>query len=324
MYIGSVKFFKHLILCVLSILIVTPSILCVVLFGRLTNVQSQLSAVETNIAQLSTAADTQEQAPKSTGDDTISVDNAADISVAGSIANGKVKKETEIAYQSIYPHLYADIPKEQTKKDKVIYLTFDDGPSENTIAVLDTLDKYQIKACFFVTATGKSNERYKALLQDIVNRGHTLAIHTYSHEYKKIYASVDAYLEDFNKIYELIYDTTGYKPTIFRFPGGSINGYSAQIYQEIIAEMTRRGFLYYDWNVSAQDASNSATVQSITNSVLTGVDKVNRGIVLMHDSIYTTNTIHSLPAIIEGILARGYTIEQLTNEVAPIIFSYQN
>lgn len=321
MYIGSVKFFKHIIVVFLTILVLTPTVLCVMLFARLDTLNQRVLSLEASLNELTVTLDNAAiegavSSSKTHGDD--------DVSVAGDAVSLSSQDSTELSYRSLYPDLRTEIPAQLIKKEKAIYLTFDDGPSENTIAVLDTLDKYNAKACFFVTGNGNKNPRYSEIMKEITKRGHTIAIHTYSHEYKKIYSSVDAYLEDFNEIYNLIYEITGVKPTIFRFPGGSINGYNSHIYQEIIAEMTRRGFLYYDWNISAQDASKAATVQSITTSVLTGVDKVSRGIVLMHDSTYTASTLASLPTIIEGVIARGYTIEPLTNDVAPIIFSYEN
>lgn len=131
--------------------------------------------------------------------------------------------------------------------DNAVYLTFDDGPSARTDEILEILDKYGVKATFFVVGANEEGDLER--MQKIVAAGHTLAIHSYSHDYKKIYASVEAYLEDFNQMFCQIYEATGVKPQIFRFPGGSVNSYNVGIHQQLIAEMTRRGFVYFDWNV---------------------------------------------------------------------------
>ena len=148
--------------------------------------------------------------------------------------------------------------------DNAVYLTFDDGPSARTDEILEILDKYGVKATFFVVGANEEGDLER--MQKIVAAGHTLAIHSYSHDYKKIYASVEAYLEDFNQMFCQIYEATGVKPQIFRFPGGSVNSYNVGIHQQLIAEMTRRGFVYFDWNVANGDAVFSK------NSALVGAD----------------------------------------------------
>ena len=112
--------------------------------------------------------------------------------------------------------MYVTAPEEFISNDNVIYLTFDDGPSRNTIDILNILDKYNIKATFFVT--GNESEQGIAVLKEIVKRGHTIGVHSYSHDYKKIYSNVDAFLDDFYKAFDYVYKNTGVKPTIFRFP----------------------------------------------------------------------------------------------------------
>jgi len=121
-------------------------------------------------------------------------------------------------YRKKYPVLYAGATySEEDTSDLKVYLTFDDGPSDLTPQVLDLLDKYDAKATFFVVYT--DNEKYTSYLKDIVDRGHTLALHSYSHNYDKIYKSVDAFLEDFEKVYNWVYEETGERATLFRFSG---------------------------------------------------------------------------------------------------------
>ena len=118
--------------------------------------------------------------------------------------------EGELAYQSLYPELYVPIVEKIPVKDgdKVIYLTYDDGPSEETERLLDILDQEGVKATFFVMAQGKSLEDCKKWLKMIVDRGHAIGVHTYSHQYKEIYASPQAFLEDFKKMHDLIYEAS--------------------------------------------------------------------------------------------------------------------
>ena len=141
--------------------------------------------------------------------------------------------------------------------------------------------------------------------------------------YSEIYSSVENYLEDFNTLWQQVFEITGVKCEIFRFAGGSINGYNGQIYQEIIAEMTRRGFVYYDWNVSSGDAGTGTN--SVSSIIANGTSPKHheRAIILMHDSYYKTTTALALPQIIDFYEANGYSVKPLTNEVKPVIFSYK-
>ena len=100
-----------------------------------------------------------------------------------------------------------------------------------------------------------------------VEEGHTIGIHCNEHDYGKIYASVDSYLEDFQKAYDTVYEVTGVEPVLFRFPGGSINAYNKKVYEDIIEEMTAGGFVYFDWNASLEDAvSKSEPEELIANA----------------------------------------------------------
>ena len=112
-----------------------------------------------------------------------------------------------------------------------------------------------MKATFFVV--GGDTEKQRQWMRDIVEDGHTLGMHSYTHDYYKIYASVEAFLDDYYKLFTNIKEATGQTPTIFRFPGGSVNSYDYPVYREIVAEMLRRGFVFYDWNLSSGDASSN-------------------------------------------------------------------
>lgn len=179
-----------------------------------------------------------------------------------------------------------------------------------------------VKATFFVSY--KDNDSSKRLYQRIVKEGHTIAVRSADHDYNAIYDSVDAYLKDFAKTAQQIEDVTGKKPEIFRFPGGSINAYNSEIYQPLIAEMLRRGYTYYDWNVSSGDAAAKATSKSIYNAVVKGVSGKERAVVLMHDSSSKVATAAALPDIIKDLQTEGYHFQRLDNTIRPVCFSYIN
>lgn len=227
-------------------------------------------------------------------------------------------------YQTKYSGLYVenDFIFEEMNDKKVCYLTFDDGPDRNNTArVLDVLKEYDVKATFFVVYKDYKEER--ALYKRIVEEGHTIGVHTASHNYNKIYSSVDAYLDDFSRCAEQIESVTGVKPEVFRFPGGSVNGYNSQIYREIIAEMTRRGYTYYDWNVSCGDAASvHVSASKIVNNVLSSSNGIKRKIILMHDGTGHSTTVDALPRVIEGLRKQGYEMKAITKEVKPVCFGY--
>lgn len=224
-------------------------------------------------------------------------------------------------YTSLFPALYAPAWEgEAVTGGKVCCLTFDDGPSANTDRVLDILDRYGVKATFFVV--GRTGEADQARMREIVNRGHAIGMHSWSHDYKKVYASVDAFLEEFDQLYQWIHEVTGVYPSVYRFPGGSINGYNRGVYQEVIAEMARRGFSYYDWNASAQDATvQPRPAWDIAADCLKGVGK-DLVVVLAHDSGARGTTVDALPAVIEGYQSAGYAFSALHPGVEQVTFGY--
>lgn len=226
------------------------------------------------------------------------------------------------AYTALFPELYAPAWEgEEIDGGRVCCLTFDDGPSPNTDRILEVLDRYGVKATFFVVGTGKTAADQERMRR-IADAGHTLAMHSWSHDYKTIYASVEAFLEDIDHLYHWMYEVTGTYPRIFRFPGGSINGYDRGVYQEIIAEMTRRGFVYYDWNASAQDATvYPRPASAIAADCLRGIGR-DLVVVLAHDSAARGTTVDALPAIIEGYQNAGYTFLALHPGVKPVTMGY--
>lgn len=227
-----------------------------------------------------------------------------------------------LEYQTLYPEMKVDsVETFEEGNAKAVYLTFDDGPSSNTEEILDALAEHSQKATFFVV--GKNIEGREEILQRIVDEGHTLGIHGYSHEYNEIYSSVEAFLEDFHEVYQAVYDACGVYPTVFRFPGGSVNAYNRNVYQPIIAEMIRRGFVYYDWNVSGGDATGQDLSSSeICENVVQGVLETEHPIVLLHDAADKDATAEAVGDIVEQLLDMGYYCDKLTPNIQPVTFNY--
>ncbi|MEE1250389.1 MAG: polysaccharide deacetylase family protein [Lachnospiraceae bacterium] len=188
-----------------------------------------------------------------------------------------------------------------------VYLTFDDGPSDNTAAILDTLAKYNVKATFFVV--GKQDDESKAMYQRIVNEGHTLGMHSYSHKYSVIYDSLDAFETDFNEIQSYLYDVTGRECRLYRFPGGSSNQVSNTDMTEFIKFLNEEQVTYFDWNVSSGDATSQAyTADELVNNVMSDVVKYKTSVVLMHDSNTKGTTVEALGPMIEALQGMGAQI----------------
>ena len=201
---------------------------------------------------------------------------------------------------------------------KKVYLTFDDGPSSNTDQILDILKDYDVKATFFVV--GKTDERSVKAYQRIVEEGHTLAMHSYSHRYDEIYESKEAFARDLNSLQEYLYETTGVWPRIYRFPGGSSNTVSKVDMQELIEYLTDIGITYFDWNVASGDAvSRSLPAETIVNNCLSGIEKQKESVILMHDASNKGTTIEALPQIIEAIQEQGDAeLLPITDETVPV------
>ena len=201
---------------------------------------------------------------------------------------------------------------------KKVYLTFDDGPSSNTDQILDILKDYDVKATFFVV--GKTDERSVKAYQRIVEEGHTLAMHSYSHKYDEIYESKEAFARDLNSLQEYLYGTTGVWPRIYRFPGGSSNTVSKVDMQELIEYLTDIGITYFDWNVASGDAvSRTLPAETIVNNCLSGIEKQKERVILMHDASNKGTTIEALPQIIEAIQEQGDAeLLPITDETVPV------
>ena len=195
---------------------------------------------------------------------------------------------------------------------KVLYLTFDDGPSALTPQILDILDKYDVKATFFVTGFATDCSKY---IKEAYDRGHTIGMHTYSHDYSNVYKSAEAYYKDLDKISRLCKKELGFIPHYIRFPGGSSNTVSSNYCDGIMTylskDVLKKGYQYYDWNCTNGDAvgGRQPVGKLYKNAVEAagGTDLV----MLCHDSGDKQTTVDSLSKIIEYYQAEGYVLKAI-------------
>lgn len=193
-----------------------------------------------------------------------------------------------------------------------VYLTFDDGPSKNTNEILDILKKYNVKATFFVI--GKDDPESIQAYKRIVDEGHSLGMHSYTHKYSQIYSSLDAFKNDVTTLQNHLEGIVGFKPTLYRFPGGSSNKVSNVDMNQCIDFVNSQGLRYYDWNVSSGDAtSNAYTPDQLIANVMQDVLKYKTSVVLCHDAEAKATTVQALPKMIESLQAAGAEILPITD-----------
>ena len=207
---------------------------------------------------------------------------------------------------------------EEEESQKKIYLTFDDGPSSNTDEILDILKAYDVKATFFVV--GKTDEASRKAYRRIVEEGHTLGMHSYSHSYEDIYDSEEDFQADMKKLQEYLYELTGVWPRFYRFPGGSSNTVSNIDMQKLADWLTDQGVTYFDWNVASGDAvSRELPAETLLANCLAGIRNQQNCVVLMHDAANKDTTVEALPEIISEIrLQEDAVFLPITDDTVPV------
>lgn len=202
-------------------------------------------------------------------------------------------------------------------ESRKVYLTFDDGPSENTTKILDILKEKNVKATFFVI--GQEDEESKELYQRIVAEGHTLGMHSFSHKYSVIYQSLESFSEDMAHLQAYLSEVTGVTPEILRFPGGSSNQVSNTDMTEFIRFLKEKGITYYDWNVASGDATSQAyTPDELVQNVMNDVGRYETSIVLMHDASNKSGTVEALPVMIDKLQELGAELLPIDENTTPI------
>lgn len=199
-----------------------------------------------------------------------------------------------------------------------IYFTFDDGPSNSTESILNILKKYNIKATFFVTGSVAS---YESMIKRMKEEGHTVALHSYTHNYNQIYASETAYYNDLNAVSDAVYNIIGEKSTIVRFPGGSSNTvsrFNPGIMSRLAKSLNNNGYHYFDWNVDSSDAWSAKDKNDVYNNVINGIRRGGNNVVLMHDKTNNQKTVDALESIINKLIETGYAFEPITMDT-PVV-----
>lgn len=218
------------------------------------------------------------------------------------------------------------LPVYNGPNDGKIYLTFDDGPSNLTNEILDILDEENVKATFFVTSNVNN---YSSIVKRAFNSGHTIGLHTYSHDYSYIYSSVDNYFNDLYKIDNAVYNIVGSHSKIIRFPGGASNtvskNYSVGIMSRLSYEVLNKGYSYFDWNVDSNDAgSDIRNSNNIYNNVIKSLSHNKTNVVLMHDSYGHDATVRTLKNIIKYGKANGYSFNAITSNTSLVRHGVNN
>lgn len=215
-----------------------------------------------------------------------------------------------------YPNMWCEQYIGKYKKaEKTVYLTFDDGPSQNTDAILKVLKDNDIKATFFIVPD--EGEVCAKRLRAITAAGHTIGVHSFTHNYLTVYADEKAYVKDFAKAYDIIVKATNKKPWLYRFPGGSVNQYNRYCREGIKKALSERGFVYYDWNVDSNDWRGLSSEQ-ICQNVTADAKKFSSPTILMHDTDTRDNTVAALENVIKCLKDGGYKFAPLTPEVEPV------
>ena len=227
-------------------------------------------------------------------------------------SNNKSTKERTVVVKEKSTNYY--VPQKGNKNTtvngkKIIYLTFDDGPSDYTGKLLDILKKYNVKATFFVTGFGSD-----ALIKREFNEGHTVALHSNTHNYSYIYTSMDNYYNDLYKVRDRVKRITGQESNIIRFPGGSSNTVSRRydggthIMSKLVKDVEAKGFHYFDWNVSSGDAGATTSSDKVYSNVVNHL-KSDVSVVLQHDT--KSYSVNAVERIIKYGIENGFTFKAL-------------
>ena len=219
------------------------------------------------------------------------------------------------------------VEKVEVNTGDAIYLTFDDGPSSDvTVRILDTLKANGIKATFFIC---DYDEDKLPIIKRMIDEGHTIGIHGYSHDYSQIYTSVDAFMENINKLKNKLKEDTGYDAFVIRFPGGSSNTVSEKYCQGVMTQLAQRvtddGLMYMDWNVSSGDAEgNNRPVNLIIGNVTGGFKHGRNNVVLMHDTSAKQTSADALQSIITYGKNNGYSFYPISKDTIPVHHGINN
>lgn len=286
-------------------------LLCAVLLIRMKNLNETIEALKDRTDKLTRIVieqgDILEQLTQGTGQGGDGTQAGAESSGKGGLqeSGGLTGTEGQESRQSIIGT--AQLEEDEISAAHKVYLTFDDGPGANTQKILDILDKYDVKATFFVV--GREGRDAEEAMKRIVEEGHTLGMHSYTHDYSQIYESVESFGEDLDREREYIYEVTGVWTGLYRFPGGSSNTVSKIDMSEFARYLDDQEIRFFDWNISSGDGGSFLVpTETLVENCTSNIRKHSTSVVLMHDAAKKTTTLEALPTIIETIQAMDDTV----------------
>ena len=302
-----VQWIKRCIILAILLLILLPTVLCASLFVRMRKMDGALKELNGQLETLAAETGAQQdmlqeltESMRTTGQGS-RTESYASLEFTGYELTNPIETEeydTTDAFESA---------GQDTTAAHKVYLTFDDGPSANTEKILDILDEYDIKATFFVV--GNESKTAREALVQIVERGHTLGMHSYSHKYSELYGSEENFAEDFEKLRSYLEEVTGVSSNVYRFPGGSSNTVSKLDMHLFIDYLKYEGVRFFDWNISSGDASRTQLpVNQIVENATKGIERRGTSVILMHDAAGKATTLEALPLIIEKIQGMDDTV----------------
>lgn len=197
-------------------------------------------------------------------------------------------------------------------QEKRVYLSFDDGPSPVTSELLDLLKKKGVLATFFLVGSNPAEYKDQLILR-MIREGHSIGNHSYSHRYNQIYQSQEAFWSDFFKMQDYLFNLTGVRPILTRFPSGSRGSYSMRSYElmdQLRKDMDRLGYVYVDWNVLGGDVG-SDDPEYFVSHVVDEVKKRDQATVLFHDTQNNREILDALPLIIDTLEEKGYRFKAM-------------
>ncbi len=291
-----INFYKRIIITTILASILIPITLCVILLLKVHTLEKKLDGLEQMVLEYNLEMEKQVEALS---------ERMTEQTVEALVVPETVKTE---------------LPEPETadmEGKKKVYLTFDDGPSANTDEILDILRQYDVKATFFVV--GKTDEASKEAYRRIVEEGHTLGMHSYSHVYDLVYSSREEFEADMLKLQSYLYEETGVSSRYYRFPGGSSNTISDIDMQEFISCLHERGIEYYDWNVSNGDgAAVTPEVDVLIENIMKDIGKYETPMILMHDDVNKYRTVEALEELIQKLTEQDCVLLPIDDEVQPV------
>ena len=301
---------KRIILLSFLAAVTIPTVISVLLGMRVRSLEVQVAQMQ----EEQSAKEVPAQSDNAQASETDATDEAAQEPTADDLENLTEEDSIKEWEEAEKEHPLPATPPPGIRK---VYLTFDDGPSIYTDDILDILDEYDVKATFFVVADGK--EGYEDAYRRILEEGHTLGMHSYSHIYREIYSSKEAFIMDVNRLQDYLYEVTGKYPEVYRFPGGSSNHTSRTDMQELKNYLDEIGIVWYDWNISGGDAPARLGKNQIVSNCTANLKNYGEAVILLHDSGDKKSTVEALPEVIETILAMENTvILPITKDTVPV------